>query len=181
MRTKETFHGIAQAFGGVDGLKWTEEPRLREQDYGNFDKDNIKELHKMKKVFGQFYYRFPEGESPCDVYDRGSSVLETLYRLWQAPKEENYIIVSHGLMILVFMMRFLMMTTNEFKALAPLDNCEMVLLEKNVKNNWYDRIYSIRKGERTPGLRKLDPHPGEDDEVWDGVQPKSIRSRSKKH
>merc|ERR1711912_221223 len=89
------------------------------------------------------------------------------------------IIVSHGLMILVFMMRWQMMTTDEFKLLAPLDNCEMILLEKNEKKNWYDKVYSIRNGERIPGLRKLDSPPDDEIELWDGVAPKSIRSKSK--
>ena len=32
------------------------------------------------KEFGQFYYRFPEGESCADVYDRASLFLEPMHK-----------------------------------------------------------------------------------------------------
>jgi broad specificity phosphatase PhoE len=86
-RTVETFHGILSAWidpsevvPGEDrlsdwyaklasmGLQWHEDPRLREQDFGNFqDPDVIKQAKKDRHRFGAFYYRFPHGESASDV------------------------------------------------------------------------------------------------------------------
>ena len=86
VRTRETFHAIAKAFGGYQTVPWREDPRIREQDWGNFqDVKKVAEQNKERKMFGKFFYRFPDGgESSCDVYDRVSTFLETLYRQWCA-------------------------------------------------------------------------------------------------
>eukprot|EP00931_Biecheleriopsis_adriatica_P106672 TRINITY_DN81074_c0_g1_i1.p1 TRINITY_DN81074_c0_g1~~TRINITY_DN81074_c0_g1_i1.p1 ORF type:complete len:326 (-),score=34.57 TRINITY_DN81074_c0_g1_i1:260-1237(-) len=158
-RTRETLNGIALAFGGIDKCTWIEEPRMREMDHGNFDKPDIAACHKEKKQFGSFFYRFPEGESPSDVYDRASSVLETLFRMWMVPKEDNYIIVAHGVFNLVFLMRFFQLKVDEYYSLAPLKNCECVILEKN-EHNWYQGVTSVvAGGEKHKGLRRLDAPP----------------------
>ncbi|CAI5480413.1 unnamed protein product [Closterium sp. Yama58-4] len=48
-----------------------EEPRLREQDFGNFQvQERMRQIKDMRQRFGRFFYRFPEGESSADVYDR---------------------------------------------------------------------------------------------------------------
>ena len=40
-----------------------EDPRLREQEWGNFqDPAKIKEIEKERRQTGAFYYRFPTGE-----------------------------------------------------------------------------------------------------------------------
>lgn len=48
-----------------------EEVQLREQDFGNFQDAEGKKKEKADRLrFGRFYYRFPDGESGADVYDR---------------------------------------------------------------------------------------------------------------
>lgn len=48
-----------------------EEVQLREQDFGNFQDQKGMELEKSERLrFGRFFYRFPNGESGADVYDR---------------------------------------------------------------------------------------------------------------
>lgn len=43
----------------------------REQDFGNFQDAEGKKREKADRLrFGRFYYRFPDGESGADVYDR---------------------------------------------------------------------------------------------------------------
>lgn len=166
VRTRETFVGISQAFGGPAAVHKIEDPRLREIEYGNYDRADIKDLHKEKKSFGAFFYRFPEGESPADVYDRASAFMETLYRMWQVKREDNYIVVSHGTTLLVFLMRFLGMTIEEFYALDALENVEIIVLEKNEKH-WYDKHYTLRAGkERHDGLRRKPQDKSSDS--WDG-------------
>lgn len=43
----------------------------RLQDFGNFQDMEGKEREKTERLrFGRFFYRFPNGESGADVYDR---------------------------------------------------------------------------------------------------------------
>lgn len=51
-----------------------EECRIREQDFGNFQvEERMRAVKETRLKFGRFFYRFPEGESAADVYDRVSS------------------------------------------------------------------------------------------------------------
>lgn len=48
-----------------------EEVQLREQDFGNFQDPGGKKKELAERLeFGRFFYRFPNGESGADVYDR---------------------------------------------------------------------------------------------------------------
>ena len=58
-----------------------EEPRLREQDWANFqDTEDIERQEALRDSYGHFFYRFTHGESGSDVYDRVSTFLETMHR-----------------------------------------------------------------------------------------------------
>jgi broad specificity phosphatase PhoE len=58
-----------------------EEPRLREQDFGNLQNPSAMAVcQEERERFGSFYYRFPQGESGADVYDRVSGFMETMHR-----------------------------------------------------------------------------------------------------
>lgn len=53
-----------------------EECRVREQDFGNFQvEERMQAVKQTRQRFGRFFYRFPEGESAADVFDRVSSKL----------------------------------------------------------------------------------------------------------
>uniref|UniRef100_A0A2P2JJW0 Phosphoglycerate mutase-like protein AT74H n=1 Tax=Rhizophora mucronata TaxID=61149 RepID=A0A2P2JJW0_RHIMU len=76
-RTLETLRNLARSFerSRIAGLR--EEPRLREQDFGNFqDREKMRVEKAIRMLYGRFFYRFPDGESAADVYDRitGTSV-----------------------------------------------------------------------------------------------------------
>merc|ERR1719195_807479 len=103
VRAKETLNGIIHAWDPSEWQKgWIrEDVRIREQEYGNYDAPDISKLHATKKKFGPFYYRFPEGESIADCYDRASLFVESLYRSWTDNRAKNHVIVGHGMMILV--------------------------------------------------------------------------------
>ena len=59
----------------------TSEPRIREQEFGNFQDSTRMKLYKRERWrFGRFYYRFPEGESGADVFDRVSTFCGSLKR-----------------------------------------------------------------------------------------------------
>ncbi|CAI6005185.1 unnamed protein product [Closterium sp. NIES-65] len=117
----QTLQGIGRAFDRRHILGVREEPRLREQDFGNFQvpacmrqikdvrqleharrhplhsspshltplwqtilhhsspprtaphhqvQERMRQIKDMRQRFGRFFYRFPEGESSADVYDR---------------------------------------------------------------------------------------------------------------
>lgn len=129
VRTRETLNGILRSWGGT-AVKVTEDVRIRQQEFGNFDAPHMDELKAEKSSFGAFYYRFPNGESPADCYDRASSFLETMYRSWQVNEAENQIIVGHGLMILVTLMRMFKLPVEAFERMEKMTGCEFVVLER---------------------------------------------------
>jgi broad specificity phosphatase PhoE len=104
-----------------------EEPRLREQDWGNLqDVEDIRAQRKARDSYGHFYYRFTQGESGADVYDRVGAFLETLHRdfaEWDFPP--NTLLVTHGMMMRLFCMRWFHWTVEEFEALCNPGNGEM--------------------------------------------------------
>lgn len=150
-RTVETFHGIASAwcdpqeFNHItnrnkrlkawysrlmeNGLTWHEDPRIREQDFGNYqDPKIIKKAKGERYKFGTFYYRFPYGESASDVFDRVSTFLDSLWRSFESGRAQNYVLVTHGISIRVFLARYFRYSIDQFNLLANPQNCEMVIL-----------------------------------------------------
>ncbi|CAI9102316.1 OLC1v1000564C2 [Oldenlandia corymbosa var. corymbosa] len=120
----------------VSGVR--EECRIREQDFGNFqDQSKMQGIKLTRNKYGRFFYRFPEGESGADVYDRVSSFVETLWRdidmkrLYNDPSsvELNVVIVSHEETILIFLMRWFHWSTEQFESLKGPKNCEIRVLE----------------------------------------------------
>jgi broad specificity phosphatase PhoE len=107
-----------------------EEPRLREQDWANFQiSGDIEDQKELRNAYGHFFYRFGEGESGSDVYDRISSFMETLYRHWSKPDySPNALLVTHGLTMRLFCMRWFHWTVAEFESLANPGNAEMRML-----------------------------------------------------
>ena len=151
VRTVETFHGILAAW--VDpsefshifdkddrtfawykkcfemGITWSEDPRIREQDFGNYqDIATIKKAKEERHEFGPFYYRFPHGESASDVFDRVSTFLDSLWRSFDSKKTKNYVIVTHGISIRVFLARYFRYTIDQFSILSNPKNAEMIVL-----------------------------------------------------
>jgi len=131
----------------------------------------MKSLMKEKKKFGPFYYRFPDGESPADCFDRASSFLESLYRSWEDNTTRNQVIVSHGMMILVMLMRLFRIPISEFTHLDSLKNCEFIVLERPPDDGKFGISFVWPPGEEKDysGLRRKATKP--DDEsipIWDG-------------
>ncbi|KAK1356431.1 phosphoglycerate mutase-like protein AT74H [Heracleum sosnowskyi] len=78
-RARETLRNVGKAFGRSRIVGLREEPRLREQDFGNFqDREQMKIQKAARHLYGRFFYRFPNGESAADVYDRITGFRETL-------------------------------------------------------------------------------------------------------
>lgn len=90
-RTRETTEGILSTLTSDDpsptpfprnSIKVYEEPRLREQDFGNFQpcSAEMERMWQERADYGHFFYRIPDGESAADAYDRVSGFNESLWR-----------------------------------------------------------------------------------------------------
>ncbi len=115
-----------------------EEPRLREQDWGNFqDQALIRAQRAERDAFGHFYYRLARGESGADVYDRVSTFLESLHRDFREDEfPDAALIVTHGLTMRLFLMRWFHWTVEQFEALENPHNGELVVLTRGAQG-WY--------------------------------------------
>ncbi|MEU5212932.1 histidine phosphatase family protein [Streptomyces sp. NPDC020742] len=122
-RTHQTFEALAL---DPDRVRVREEPRLREQDWGNWqDRDDVRLQKAYRDAYGHFFYRFAQGESGADVYDRVGAFLESLWRSFEDPHHPpNVLIVTHGLTMRLFCMRWFHWTVAEFESLSNPGNAE---------------------------------------------------------
>ncbi|MGQ9804613.1 MAG: histidine phosphatase family protein [Chlorobiales bacterium] len=150
-RTRMTFEEIIKAFSPAQ-FHFNEEPRLREQEWGHLR--NLEECAKTDRerdAFGTFYYRIEDGESGADVYDRVSDFFSSLYRDFQkSDYPENAVIITHGMTIRIFLMRWFHWTVEEFETYSNPQNGQMVILEKQ-PNERYCLMTELK--------RKAPPHP----------------------
>jgi broad specificity phosphatase PhoE len=102
-----------------------EDPRLREVDHGYGD---VKSQQEMREVHGWFYYRYAGGESPADCYDRTSGFLEGMMRQVLKKSSTRVLIVTHGLALRCFVMRFLHLKVEEFEKVLNPSNCDVVTI-----------------------------------------------------
>jgi len=129
LRSVQTFSYVAESFDKDNYIHY-EEPRLREQDFGNFqDQETMAQILKERDSYGRFFFRFPNGESGADVYDRISTFLETMYRFFSKETHETVIIVSHGLTIRLFLMRWFHWSVDTFETFVNPRNCEYKVME----------------------------------------------------
>ncbi|MFY1679155.1 MULTISPECIES: histidine phosphatase family protein [unclassified Streptomyces] len=126
-RTHETLRAFRL---DPDLIRVREEPRLREQDWGNWqDREEVRAQKAYRDAYGHFFYRFAQGESGADVYDRVGNFLESLYRSFEAPDHPpNVLLVTHGLAMRLFCMRWFHWTVAEFECLSNPGNGEMRML-----------------------------------------------------
>lgn len=125
-----------------------EEPRISEQQFGNFQ--NVEEVLQAKQErheFGRFYYRFKSGEAGLDVYSRVSSFISTLVRDCQQYQKAGYdlddinvVIVTHGLSLRLFLMRWFQFSVEEFEASQNPGNAKLVVMKKKCVggHRWYE-------------------------------------------
>ncbi|CAA0838177.1 Phosphoglycerate mutase-like protein AT74 [Striga hermonthica] len=161
-RSLDTLRNLAKAFdrSRIAGVR--EEPRLREQDFGNFqDQEQMKIQKAARKLYGRFFYRFPNGESAADVYDRITGFRETLRSdidigRFQPPGEQspnmNLVIVSHGLTLRVFLMRWYKWTVEQFEGLHNIDNGKMVVMERGYGGRYSLLMHHTREELKEFGL-----------------------------
>ena len=69
----------------------------------------MREAIKERRQVGSFFYRFPRGESGADVYARLDNFVASLVRNFRSGttiKADNYVIVTHGLTMRLFLTRY---------------------------------------------------------------------------
>jgi len=115
-----------------------EDPRIREQDWGHLrHPDENEEITQARDSFSTFYFRIPDGESGADVYDRVSAFMETLYRDFnKRDYPQNTLIVTHGLTLRLFLMRWFHWTVEEFENLRNPRNCQIVVMQKKADERY---------------------------------------------
>ncbi len=137
-RTRETFEEIVGAFQDAP-FQYREDPRLREQEWsGKMNQEGYDESQEKERfTFGHFYYRFQNGESCADVYDRMGGFLDTLHRDFEKPEfPKHCVIVSHGMSIRVLLMRWFHWTVEEFELLKNPLNCQAITLTKQADGKY---------------------------------------------
>ncbi len=129
-RARSTFEEIAAAFP-VEQFKYSEEPRLREQEWGYLRcNEDFDKICRERREYGTFYYRIPGGEAGTDVYDRVNDLLGSLYRDFASDSfPDNCVLVTHGLTIRLFLMRFFHLTVEDFERMLAPANCCLVIME----------------------------------------------------
>lgn len=126
LRSVQTLDAMHVATGKV-----YQDPRLREQEWGNFHSAaETAKAQEERYRYGPFYYRFPSGESGADAYDRVSAFLETMHRDFEKDDyPENALIVSHGMTIRLFVMRWFHVSVDEFESWPNPGNCSVHIME----------------------------------------------------
>jgi broad specificity phosphatase PhoE len=135
-RTRQTYLGIRKSFS-ANICKFYEDPRLREQEWGNrVDEDGMsrfdEKIEEYRDSYGHFYYRFRDGGESCaDVFDRVSDFMSTLFRDFQKKDfPRNVVIVTHGMTMRLFLMRWFHSSVEEFETWGNPLNCGYYLLER---------------------------------------------------
>jgi len=136
-RTRQTLEGIAGVLGGQI-VRSTEDPRIREQEWGHLRPlTELRRLVKERIEFSPFYYRMPDGESGADVYDRISTFLETMHRDFEKSDfPENALIVTHGMALRIFLMRWFHWTVEYFERIRNPHNAEVIVMERGVTGSY---------------------------------------------
>jgi len=144
-RTRQTYQCIRKSVE-PNVVKVFEDPRLREQDWGHLRSPDVnEEIIRERDRFSTFYYRIVDGESGADVYDRVSTFLETLHRDFDKPDyPENALIVTHGMTLRLFLMRWFHWSVEEFEALRNPGNGQIIIMQRE-NSERYDLITELVK------------------------------------
>lgn len=198
-RTRETTEGILTTLTSDDPspspfvrhkIKVYEEPRLREQDFGNFQpcSAEMERMWQERADYGHFFYRIPNGESAADAYDRISGFNESLWRqfgeddfasvcvlgwffashsITYVQGDTDLLLVTHGLMSRVFLMKWYHFSVEYFEDLRNVNHCEFLIMRKQPDSGKYIlesqlRTWSDLKRERLAALKEKEKSTGKE-------------------
>lgn len=136
------------------GMRYLEDPRLREVEHGLGD---VAEQEVLRKIHSYFYYRLANGgESPADGYNRTCTFLDSMSRQAVRKKKKKAMIVMHGLKIREFVMRYLHLKVEDFDRMQNPGNCDIITIgpvgeiENPAFTNGKYAVTGIRLIERNP-------------------------------
>lgn len=145
-RARQTADNIKKSICKIlntENILIKEDPRIREQEWGNFQEKHLfKKIKKERYKYGSFFYRMPHGESGADVYDRVTTFIDTLHRDFK--KEyfpDNMCIVTHGLTLKIFLMRWFHWTVEDFEKYDTPENC--CIIRMALTDNKYKLIDNL--------------------------------------
>ncbi|MGY4719619.1 histidine phosphatase family protein [Naumannella cuiyingiana] len=120
-----------------------EEPWLREQDWANYqDPAEIAAQKERRNRYGHFFYRFRDGESGADVYDRVAGFIGGLEVTFADPGTPgDIVLVTHGLTMRLFCMRWFGWTVEYFESLKNPDNAERKTITQTARGWELDRSF----------------------------------------
>mmetsp|Transcript_631 Transcript_631/g.763 ORF Transcript_631/g.763 Transcript_631/m.763 type:complete len:352 (+) Transcript_631:72-1127(+) len=122
-----------------------EDVRLREREFaGSFQRDVVSRADEMK--YSRFFWRPDGGESLADVYDRVTLFMENLWRDFKGHPDMHdsaTVLISHGLTIRLFAMRWLHWTTDTFELTKNPDNCDNLILELQPPDEYGNSYYQL--------------------------------------
>lgn len=141
-RTRQTLEHVIRGSGVKVGHRFSstnvyEDPRLREVDHGYGTVDDYQNQQAKRERHGWFYYRFNGGESPADCFDRVSGFVDSMFRQVDRKRSRKVLIVSHGLTIRCFVMRFLHLSPEDFDRMANPENAAMIRIKRIDRNTTY--------------------------------------------
>lgn len=118
-----------------------EEPRMREQDFGNFQStpDAMEQIWEERAHYGHFFYRIPHGESAADVYDRVASFNELLFRQFLADDDfpSVLVLVTHGIWARVFLMKWFRWLYEYFESLRNIPHAQFLVMKRGEDSHRY--------------------------------------------
>ncbi|KAF2767838.1 phosphoglycerate mutase-like protein [Teratosphaeria nubilosa] len=121
-------------------IKVYEEPRIREQDFGNFQpcSAEMERMWQERADYGHFFYRIPNGESAADAYDRVCGFGESLWRQFGDRDFPSVcVLVTHGLMTRVFLMKWYHWSVEYFEDLRNINHCEFITMRQTPETGKY--------------------------------------------
>jgi broad specificity phosphatase PhoE len=148
-RTRQTYADIRKALPETDySFKFYEDPRLREQEWGQnmgSREGYSSKIEEYRDSYGHFYYRFRDGGESCaDVFDRMSDFMNTLFRDFKKKDfPRNVVIVTHGMTMRLFIMRWFHCSVEEFESWGNPPNGAFYLLERR-DNEKYNLVTPLR-------------------------------------
>lgn len=119
LRTRETIRYLMDGWKALEAVPTVEDDRIREQEHGLAIIYNDwrvfhtfhPEQRELRKLQGDYWYQYPQGESVADVRDRVRSMLTTLVREYSG---QRVLMVTHHLTILSIRATLERLTPEEF-------------------------------------------------------------------
>ncbi len=136
---RRTLHSL-ELFGLAPAFT-VQEPRLREQDWGNLQDDARQRTQEAERnAYGHFFYRLAHGESGADVDDRIAAFLSELHT--RPPGVDALLLVTHGLTMRLLTRRALGWSVALFESLSNPATCEDRVLTRGAHGWSLDRPFT---------------------------------------